>query len=142
MAVDRYITLEDYQDDIVTYFDAYLANANLSQQIRYRVLGDEKLKSIIDVKINQPHVKFDTGIDVYFSVNHMVFEKLESKDKIMLLDEKLCGLYLDPKSETLKNSKNVLGARTSQKYGTDNLLRAKELAEQIFEQQKDQNKNK
>lgn len=142
MAVEKYITLEDYQDDVVAYIDVYLSRANLAQQIKYKVIGDEKAKKPVNFKITPDFVKFDTNVDLYVIVNHAVFEGLEGEDKVILVDEALFGLYLDDKTERLKNSLDTIGVATSKKHGADNVLRAKELAEKIYEQNKDKNKNK
>lgn len=136
--MSKYFTLEDYQDDIVAVIDAYITRVGLSNKMRYKVIGDVKSKKPVNVVMAQPHVKFDTGIDVYILVNHLILEKLDLEDRVIVIDDELSSLHFDEKSDKVKKDKNRnLAPLVTKKYGIDKMLRSQQLCEDIYNQLKD-----
>lgn len=137
-AADKYIDLnDDYSEDIVLFFRRYLEQIGLAQSIKFKVIGDHTQKKIIDFKINTPLNKFMTGLDLVIVVNHTVFEYLEGRDKLIIIDNFLCGLYFDFKKEVLKNNTGKkYGDLVTKKYGIDTLININSTIDSIYEQQK------
>lgn len=136
--MSKYFTLEDYQDDIVAVIDAYITRVGLSNKMRYKVIGDVKSKKPVNVVMAQPYVKFDTGIDVYILVNHLILEKLDLEDRVIVIDDELSSLHFDEKSDKVKKDKNRnLAPLVTKKYGIDKMLRSQQLCEDIYNQLKD-----
>lgn len=72
-----------------------LVKSGLDHVINVRFLGDDRQKKPHRIDKASIRDNFDTGIDIYVTINELIFDQLEDLQKILFAEESIAGLAFD-----------------------------------------------
>jgi len=90
---------DEAHDGIVEMFNEVLNNTIIERMgIRIKVLVDNTLKNVVEIKKSTPLLKHETGNDFYLFINETIFDQLEmanARFPRMVLEEELAKVSYD-----------------------------------------------
>ena len=89
--------------DTQEIFEEVIRNSDLDRYVSIKLIVDNKQKK----KVAKPHkasnlLKFETNNDVYIFINELIFEQLETWQKIVVAEEAVAGIVFDPEKDKLE----------------------------------------
>jgi len=132
--LSRYFEL---QDDTIEYFNVVVTGMVMAMRINFKVIGDNKQKSLIQVKKITPVYEFITENQILVTINEDLYDLMSGDDATELLfREALNNIEMNVESGTIKIVKPNLITSSSivERYGLDAVKRAKDLEKETLEQ--------
>ena len=103
-------------DDTLNIFNSVILSKGLDNLINIRIYTDNKLKDIYKAhKSNDLH-KFETKVDLHFSVNENVFSQLEDWQQLIVAEEAITGVVFNMDKDKLELKKGDMGFTANGAY--------------------------
>tara|TARA_R100001510_G_C7633072_1_gene191656 strand:+ start:745 stop:1164 length:420 start_codon:yes stop_codon:yes gene_type:complete len=89
--------------DTQEIFDEVIRNSGLDRYINIKLLVDNKQKKKVAKPYKSPNLlKHETKNDVYIIINELIFEQLETWQKLMVAEEAIAGISFDTEKDKLE----------------------------------------
>lgn len=130
--------LVDY-NDITSVFTGVLSVTALERNVRIKILGDEDLKQIGVVNKASVRETFLNNIDVFITVNQVIFEQLDLTQQVLIAEELLAGIVYDSEKDkiSIKKPDYSVFSGIASKYGHETVEETKQLIKEMFSQKND-----
>ena len=130
--------LQDYQD-ILDVFHGVISTTALERNVTIKILGDEKQKKLFIVKKASADTKHFNDIDVVIYINQLIFEKLETRQQILIVEEALAEIIYDSAKDsvTIKKPDYSTFSGIAEKYGHEFIELTRKLVKEIYSQEQD-----
>ncbi len=116
------VKYEEPFKDTQDIFDEVIRNSDLDRYINIKLLVDNKQKKKVAKPYKAPNLlKYETKNDVYILINELIFEQLETWQRIMVAEEAIAGVSFDPEKDKLEIKTGDISTFSGllKKYGYD-----------------------
>lgn len=111
-----------------TLFSKVLDGTSIPKSIRFELIASNDMKDVGKVAKANEILKYMTDIDIIILVNENIFDKLDDKQKTLVIEELLAQVYWDSNSGKIKLIKPDVNTFSLliKKYGIDFYLGVKD----------------
>jgi hypothetical protein len=137
---------DEAHDGIVEMFNEVLNDTVIERMgIKIKILVNNNLKTVTDIKKSTPLLKHETGNDFYLFVNETIFDQLEmanSRFPRMVLEEELAKVAYDSEKDVISLVRPEVNTFKSilKKYTYENYEILQESIKTLFLAEKEKNK--
>lgn len=125
--------------DTEALFDKVLKSTSIPTWIEFKLYCDIKMKDVYKlVRCNELIQEATKGINFILVLNEAVLESLEPKQQELIIEEALCGVFVDD-NERIKSQPPDFTTYKGmmRKYGVEEMIRLKESVFALFDQKEE-----
>jgi hypothetical protein len=128
-------------EDTIDLYEKYIEAAGLTNFINITILTNNSAKDIYKVTKANELLKFRTGDDIIVIINENILDRLDDKDKEMVIEESISCIHYNTEKDKVEISRPdvVTYSGILSKHGFEKWNRVREIIRLAFESERQTN---
>ena len=123
------MSFDEIYEDSEKLFNEILNNSSIPKNVKFKLIANNKMKKAYDVKKTSPMYEYLTGFNVIVVINEDLFDMLDDKLRVIIIEEILAHVYYDMDKDKLFIIQPDINTFSGilQKYDVSEYMRIKEV---------------
>ena len=127
-------------EETQTMFNSVLDTTSIPQWVDFKLLSNNDQKELYVVKkLSELFEVLTDGLSIVIIINEEIFDSLEDKQKVLIFEEALTGVFVNPENDKISIEKYDFSTYSGmlEKHGDQTMIRLKESINALYNEKKE-----